>query len=79
MFKFYYVDYSISNQYTEIIFNMITSELKIFLSDEEKFGVMEKVIAAANFDQAEDIMTIDGLRVNFADGWGLVRSSNTTP
>ncbi len=55
-----------------------TPELKIFVSDAEKFLLMKKIIAQANFTSA-DVVTIDGLRVNFADGWGLVRPSNTTP
>ena len=37
------------------------------------------VIAQASFKQALETTTIDGLRVNFSDGWGLVRPSNTTP
>ncbi|MDR3478069.1 MAG: phosphomannomutase/phosphoglucomutase [Gammaproteobacteria bacterium] len=56
-----------------------TPELKIFVSDDEKFQLMDKLISSANFKTADEIMTIDGLRVNFANGWGLVRSSNTTP
>jgi phosphomannomutase/phosphoglucomutase len=56
-----------------------TPELKIFVSDETKFHLMDKLIAAANFNSAQLVTTIDGLRVNFADGWGLVRPSNTTP
>lgn len=55
-----------------------TPELKVQVSDHEKFKLMQKLIANANFSEAE-VMTIDGLRVNFADGWGLVRPSNTTP
>ncbi len=56
-----------------------TPELKIFVTDNEKFDLMEKLIASADFHDAEDINTIDGLRVNYSDGWGLVRLSNTTP
>jgi phosphomannomutase/phosphoglucomutase len=56
-----------------------TPELKIFVTEEEKFGLMQQLIASANFHAAEEINTIDGLRVNFIDGWGLVRPSNTTP
>ncbi|MES2218669.1 MAG: phosphomannomutase/phosphoglucomutase [Pseudomonadota bacterium] len=56
-----------------------TPELKIYVSEAEKFSLMEKLISGANFNTALQIMTIDGLRVNFADGWGLVRPSNTTP
>jgi phosphomannomutase/phosphoglucomutase len=56
-----------------------TPELKIKVSEEAKFLIMEKLIASADFQTAEQVMTIDGLRVNFSDGWGLVRPSNTTP
>lgn len=56
-----------------------TPELKIPVSEHEKFPLMEKIIANAQFEQADDINTIDGLRVSFASGWGLVRPSNTTP
>lgn len=55
-----------------------TPELKIYVTDEEKFLLMEQIVSQANFSDA-DIVTIDGLRVNFADGWGLIRPSNTTP
>jgi phosphomannomutase/phosphoglucomutase len=56
-----------------------TPELKIMVRDEHKFRLMEKLISSADFKTAEEIMTIDGLRVNFSDGWGLIRPSNTTP
>ncbi len=55
-----------------------TPELKVPVADCEKFALMEALTAAASFDDA-DIITIDGVRVNFAEGWGLVRPSNTTP
>jgi len=55
-----------------------TPELKIYVDDHKKFSLMERLVKAANFSRAE-VVTIDGLRVNFADGWGLVRPSNTTP
>jgi phosphomannomutase/phosphoglucomutase len=56
-----------------------TPELKVLVTEEEKFGLMQLLIANANFEDAKDILTIDGLRVNFSEGWGLVRPSNTTP
>jgi phosphomannomutase/phosphoglucomutase len=55
-----------------------TPELKIYVEENEKFLLMKQLIAHAKFSDAEQV-TIDGLRVNFADGWGLVRPSNTTP
>ncbi len=56
-----------------------TPELKVAVSDTEKFLLMQALITNANFPDAKEIITIDGLRVNFADGFGLVRPSNTTP
>lgn len=55
-----------------------TPELKLRVTENEKFSMMEKLISHANFNAAQ-INTIDGLRVNFSDGWGLVRPSNTSP
>lgn len=40
---------------------------------------MAKCQAAANFPDAEDVIKIDGVRVEWKDGFALVRSSNTTP
>jgi phosphomannomutase/phosphoglucomutase len=48
------------------------------MSDEKKFHFVEKLIAQATFAEGKKI-TLDGLRVEFSDGWGLVRCSNTTP
>lgn len=56
-----------------------TPELKINVREEEKFSLMQALIECADFKEAKEIMTIDGLRVSFEHGWGLVRPSNTTP
>ena len=56
-----------------------TPELKLSVTEEEKFSLMQLLIDQATFSEAHELMTIDGLRVNFADGWGLIRPSNTTP
>lgn len=55
-----------------------TSEIKIAISDEEKFSVMDKLISSHNFE-AGKISTIDGLRVDLPQAWGLIRASNTSP
>ena len=46
--------------------------------ENKKFKIVEDFIMKADFGNADKI-TIDGLRVNFDDGWGLLRASNTTP
>lgn len=64
----------------DVIPNSInTPEMKIDVADDEKFGLMQQLIDSAIFSSAKEIMTVDGLRVNFAEGWGLVRPSNTSP
>lgn len=56
-----------------------TPELNINVTEESKFGIMQSLLAQAKFDEEYKIITIDGMRVEFADGWGLIRPSNTTP
>ena len=56
-----------------------TPELNVHFANEgEHFAFMERFVELADFGDA-DLLTIDGVRANFADGWGLVRASNTTP
>ncbi|HET6591895.1 MAG TPA: phosphomannomutase/phosphoglucomutase, partial [Xanthomonadales bacterium] len=55
-----------------------TPELKVQMQEGENHDFIEKFRSVARFEGAE-ISTIDGLRADFADGWGLVRASNTTP
>ena len=55
-----------------------TPELRIEMEEGQHFVYMNELIENADFPGAE-VSTIDGLRVDFADGFGLVRPSNTTP
>jgi len=55
-----------------------TPELNVTLEEGENFRIIEKLLQTAQFPGAE-VTTIDGLRVDFPDGFGLVRASNTTP
>jgi phosphomannomutase/phosphoglucomutase len=59
--------------------SVITPELRVAVAEQEKFQLMQKLIDNADFAHAKEVNTIDGLRVSFANGWGLVRPSNTTP
>jgi phosphomannomutase/phosphoglucomutase len=56
-----------------------TPELHLKLAEGENFTLIEKLQQDARFPGAQQIITIDGLRVEYADGFGLARSSNTTP
>ena len=45
----------------------------------ENYALIDELQKTAKFTDARDIVTLDGLRVEYADGFGLARSSNTTP
>lgn len=54
-----------------------TPEILIPVSESEKFLIMKKIISNADFSSGK-VNTIDGIRVDYKDGWGLLRASNTT-
>ncbi len=61
-----------------------TDELKVETTEQEKFPLIDKVKEMLknppkDFPEIKDIIDVDGVRVVFNDGWGLVRASNTTP
>jgi phosphomannomutase/phosphoglucomutase len=56
-----------------------TPELNIKMAEGEPFALIDKLKAGGRFAGAEQIITIDGVRVEYADGFGLARPSNTTP
>ncbi len=56
-----------------------TPELNIGMQEGEPFALIEDLRHNAQFAGAREIITIDGLRVEYADGFGLARPSNTTP
>ena len=55
-----------------------TPEIIIPVPDNYKFELVEKIIASAEFTSGK-VNTMDGIRVDFNNGWGLVRASNTGP
>lgn len=56
-----------------------TPELNIAMAEGEPFALIDELKRSARFDGAVEIISIDGLRVEYADGFGLARPSNTTP
>jgi phosphomannomutase len=55
-----------------------TPEINIAVEEHEKFKIIQAFIEQAHFPEGE-INTLDGIRVDFNDGFGLIRASNTTP
>ncbi len=56
-----------------------TPELHLALKEGENVALIDSLRANAQFTNPQEIITIDGLRVEYGDGFGLARSSNTTP
>jgi phosphomannomutase / phosphoglucomutase len=57
-----------------------TPEIRVDCPDDVKFKIVSRITEALRRDpRVIDIVDIDGVRVKFADGWGLVRASNTQP
>ncbi len=59
-------------------FTVNTPEILVPVAEDQKFRVMDNVVSNADFSSGK-INTMDGLRVDFQDGWGLLRASNTSP
>lgn len=61
-----------------------TEEIKVETTEEQKFTIMEQLKKEihnlpSNFPAIKEVVYVDGIRVIFNTGWGLVRASNTTP
>ena len=56
-----------------------TPELQVACAEGEHHALIAKLGATAQFPGATEVVRIDGLRVEYADGFGLARASNTTP
>ena len=56
-----------------------TPELQIMLREGENYALIAQLQEQGKFEGAQEIITLDGVCVEYADGFGLARSSNTTP
>ncbi|MDU0810604.1 MAG: phosphomannomutase/phosphoglucomutase [Burkholderia sp.] len=56
-----------------------TPELKLKLNEDENFVLIDLLQKESVFEDAEKVVKIDGLRIEYPDGFGLIRSSNTIP
>lgn len=54
-----------------------TPEIRVDCGDEAKFGIVARVLS--QFRSTHDVLDVDGVRIKFEGGWGLVRASNTQP
>ena len=77
-------NFDFDKEYKELPKVYSTPEINITVTEDTKFVIIEKLKEALanpddNFPAIKDIITVDGVRVIFDKGWGLVRASNTTP
>ena len=70
-------DRSISELLSDVPKTFTTPEIRLMCPDDIKFDLVQRV--TAHFREEYDVIDIDGVRVLFDDGWGLVRASNTQP
>jgi len=68
-------DKKFSELFSDIPKTFSTPELRVDCPDDSKFDVVKRI--AERFAETNDVITIDGARINFENGWGLVRASNT--
>jgi phosphomannomutase/phosphoglucomutase len=59
--------------------DLATPEINVKVTDESKFGIIQALQAESDWGAEADVATLDGVRVDYPRGWGLVRASNTTP
>lgn len=68
-------DKKLSELLSDLPASVSTPELRVDCADERKFEVVERI--AEEFAETNEVITIDGARILFENGWGLVRASNT--
>ena len=72
------LDQPLSTIFSDLPKAFSTPEININVDEKKKFAIVKSFVNASEFPEGQKI-TMDGLRVNFQDGWGLLRASNTTP
>lgn len=70
---------TVSTIFAEYPDDVSTSEITIDSDDKRKFAIIQQLAMDPNLKQDARVSTIDGIRSDFNDGWGLVRASNTSP
>jgi phosphomannomutase/phosphoglucomutase len=67
----------LSRRLADLPQTVATPEIRVEIAEERKFALVER--AARHFAQRYRVLTLDGVRMSFPDGWGLIRASNTQP
>jgi len=70
---------TVSELFSEFPDDVSTAEIVINSDEHRKFQIISSIAGDPRLQQGARVSTIDGIRSDFNDGWGLVRASNTTP
>jgi len=70
---------SVSELFREFPDDVSTAEITVDSDEHRKFEIITQIAGDARLQQGARVSTIDGIRSDFKDGWGLIRASNTTP
>jgi phosphomannomutase/phosphoglucomutase len=70
-------DRSLSERVAEFPRTISTAEIRVDVDEDEKFGIVQQ--AVEDFSREYEVIAVDGVRVLFDGGWGLLRASNTQP
>lgn len=70
---------SVSQVFAEFPDDISTAEITINTDDQTKFAIIQKLSSEPSLQQGARVSTIDGIRSDFTDGWGLIRASNSSP
>ncbi len=68
---------SVSQMLADVPPFVSTPEIRVDVDEERKFAIVDE--AVRHFSAIHDVVDVDGVRVNYGDGWGLIRASNTQP
>lgn len=68
----------VSQIFSEFPDDISTAEITIDTDEQQKFKIIQRLASEPSLQQDARVSTIDGIRSDFADGWGLVRASNTS-
>ncbi|MHB1222574.1 MAG: phosphomannomutase/phosphoglucomutase [Gemmatimonadaceae bacterium] len=68
---------SVSERLADVPVFVSTPEIRVEVPEERKFAIVGA--AVSHFRASHDVVDVDGVRVLFGDGWGLIRASNTQP
>lgn len=72
-----HTDKPLSSLLEDLPKTVYTPEIRVDCADDKKFKVVSRL--AEEFKKTHDVIDLDGARINFENGWGLVRASNTQP